>query len=122
MSRPAKDSIAPAHDPLHAYRSKRDFAQTPEPAAGGRAAKDQPLAYADLEGTVSKKVEAGETATVATVEDAPSEAAATNVVDLTELLAKSLAKRKPGGSIDDGANRAAPAKKAAARASTRRRR
>jgi hypothetical protein len=35
MSGLAKDPIAPARDPLHVYRSKRDFAQTPEPAEGG---------------------------------------------------------------------------------------
>ena len=69
---------------------------------------------------VRKKVEAGETATVTPLDDSPSVAGATNVVDLTELLARSLAKRKPGSNIDDGASTAAPAKKAAARASTRR--
>jgi DNA end-binding protein Ku len=67
---------------------------------------------------VSKKVEAGETATVTTLEDAPSEAAASNVVDLTELLAKSLAKRKPGGSAEAG-SLAVTAKKPAAKTSTR---
>jgi DNA end-binding protein Ku len=44
---------------------------------------------------VSKKVQAGETATVKSLEDAPAQAGASNVVDLTELLAQSLAKRKP---------------------------
>lgn len=69
---------------------------------------------------VSKKVEAGQTATVTTLEDAPSESGATNVVDLTELLAKSLAKRKPGSSVDGGASSAAvTAKRAAAKASAR---
>jgi DNA end-binding protein Ku len=58
---------------------------------------------------VSKKVEAGETATVTTLEDAPSEVSASNVVDLTDLLAKSLAKRKPP----------ATTKKSAAKTSTR---
>jgi DNA end-binding protein Ku len=51
---------------------------------------------------VSKKVEAGETATVTSLEDAPAEAGANNVVDLTDLLAKSLAKRKPEGSAKAG--------------------
>lgn len=70
---------------------------------------------------VSKKVEAGETATVNSLEDAPSEAGATNVVDLTELLAKSLAKSKPGGNAGDG-TRSVPvtAKKSAAKTPTRR--
>jgi DNA end-binding protein Ku len=70
---------------------------------------------------LSKKVEAGETAAVTALEDAPSEAGATNVVDLTELLAKSLAKRKPGSNADDRTSGVAPAKKATAKASTRRR-
>lgn len=71
---------------------------------------------------VSKKVEAGETATVTALEDAPAEARANNVVDLTELLAKSLAKRKPGSSAGDGTrNTAFTAKKSAAKTSTRRR-
>lgn len=64
---------------------------------------------------VSKKVEAGETATVTTLEDAPAEAGANNVVDLTDLLARSLAKRKPGSSADGGTR----SKKSAAKTSTR---
>jgi DNA end-binding protein Ku len=68
---------------------------------------------------VSKKVEAGETATVAT-QDAPSEKGAANVVDLTELLAKSLAKRKPGTDVDGATSSAVgTVKKAAARALAR---
>ena len=47
---------------------------------------------------VSKKVAAGETATVRAFEEAPAEAGASNVVDLTDLLARSLAKRKPASS------------------------
>jgi len=54
---------------------------------------------------VGRKLEAGETAAVTTLEDAPS-AAADNVVDLTELLAKSLAKRKPVGSAADSTQHA----------------
>ena len=46
---------------------------------------------------VNRKVEAGETERVAPLEDAASERGASNVVDLTELLAQSLAKRKPAG-------------------------
>jgi bifunctional non-homologous end joining protein LigD len=37
MSRLGEDSSAHAQDPLHAYRSKRDFGKTPEPAESGRA-------------------------------------------------------------------------------------
>lgn len=71
---------------------------------------------------VNKKVDAGETATVTSLEDAPSEAGANNVVDLTDLLAKSLAKRKPGGSAEPATrSTAATAKKAAPKTSTRRR-
>lgn len=44
---------------------------------------------------VNKKIAAGETETVTPLEDAPTAAFTSNVVDLTELLAKSLAKRKP---------------------------
>lgn len=38
MNRHPKPSLEPALDPLHAYQSKRDFALTPEPAAGGQSA------------------------------------------------------------------------------------
>jgi DNA end-binding protein Ku len=44
---------------------------------------------------VRKKVEAGETAVVTTLEEAPTDAASARVVDLTALLAKSLGQRKP---------------------------
>ena len=44
---------------------------------------------------VNRKVEAGQTERVAPLEAAASEGGASNVVDLTELLAQSLAKRKP---------------------------
>ncbi len=69
---------------------------------------------------VSKKVEAGETATVTTLEGPPSQTGASNVVDLTDLLAKSLAKRKPGSGVEDGTRgTAVTAKKSAAKTSTR---
>jgi DNA end-binding protein Ku len=51
---------------------------------------------------VNKKVEAGQTATVTPLEGAPSQSGANNVVDLTELLAKSLAKRKPRSTAEKG--------------------
>jgi DNA end-binding protein Ku len=71
---------------------------------------------------VRKKVEAGETATVTTLEDAPAQVGASNVVDLTELLARSLARRKPGDGTEGGAGSAGSrVKKAAAKAPTRRR-
>ena len=47
---------------------------------------------------VNRKVAAGETQTVTPLEDAPAQSETSNVVDLTELLANSLAKRKPAES------------------------
>ena len=68
---------------------------------------------------VSNKVEASETATVTALESAPSEAGANNIVDLTELLAKSLAKRKPASSAAEIArSKAVTAKTSAPRKST----
>ena len=72
---------------------------------------------------MNQKVAAGETETVTPLEDAPTEAGASNVVDLTELLAKSLAKRKPAspadgsaaagaGKVRKGAAKSAPRKRA----------
>jgi DNA end-binding protein Ku len=61
---------------------------------------------------VSKKVEAGETATVTAIEAVPSETGGTNVVDLTALLARSLAKRKP----ESGAEVVKPSPAVAAKA------
>jgi DNA end-binding protein Ku len=52
---------------------------------------------ASIRALVNRKVDAGETASVASVESQPATATSTNVVDLTELLAKSLAERKPPG-------------------------
>lgn len=70
---------------------------------------------------VRNKVEAGETATVTTLEDAPSLAGASNVVDLTDLLAKSLARRKPGRRSESGnGGAAASGKKPAPRTAGRR--
>ena len=71
---------------------------------------------------VNKKVAAGETQTVTPLEEAPAEAGTSNIVDLTELLAKSLTRRKPGsesaGKADVGT---ATAKQAASKTSTRKR-
>jgi bifunctional non-homologous end joining protein LigD len=41
MNRLPKPSLEPAHDPLSAYQSKRDFALTPEPAEGGQHIADR---------------------------------------------------------------------------------
>ena len=71
---------------------------------------------------VNQKVAAGETQIVTPLEDAPAQAGASNVVDLTELLAKSLAKRQPGSKPGSAAISGAGAvKKTASRASARKR-
>lgn len=60
---------------------------------------------------VARKREAGETRSVTPVEEAPAAGAASNVVDLTELLARSLKRRKAGadeGEDADEAEDAAP--------------
>lgn len=65
---------------------------------------------------VNQKVKAGETESVAPLENAAAHGAASNVLDLTELLAKSLAKRKPAplaaaGSAGGRPRSVTPAKK-----------
>ncbi|MCY7306032.1 MAG: Ku protein [Rhodoferax sp.] len=50
---------------------------------------------AAVQALVTKKVAAGETETVTPLEERPSEMGSGNVVDLTELLAASLARSKP---------------------------
>lgn len=54
MNRLSKRLTEPAHDPLHAYRWKRDFTLTPEPAAGGqtrgRSVAVKPLALSRMSG------------------------------------------------------------------------
>ena len=62
---------------------------------------------------VARKVKAGQTETVEPLEKAPDEAAASNVVDLTELLARSLKRGEAGAS--GAAKSTAPASAKAAR-------
>ncbi|MEO6031565.1 MAG: Ku protein, partial [Burkholderiaceae bacterium] len=58
---------------------------------------------------VNRKVAAGDTETVTTPTDEPStKASGSNVVDLTELLARSLGKRRPGADSDSGSKNHAP--------------
>ena len=82
-----------------------------------------PQAFSDeftgaIHALVRRKVAAGDTQQVTAVEDAAQSTQASNVVDLTELLAKSLAGRKPApkASARKTAARAA-AKKSTARSS-----
>lgn len=51
---------------------------------------------------IKQKVKAGKTETVAPLEDSAAQTGSSNVIDLTELLAKSLAKRKPGTAAKKG--------------------
>lgn len=69
-----------------------------------------------VQALVQKKVDAGDTTTVAPLEDAPAASATSNVVDLTELLARSLSQR--GGNppaADKTKAKPAPAVKAPVR-------
>ena len=73
---------------------------------------------------VNQKVKAGETESVVPLEDAAAQGAASNVLDLTELLAKSLAKRKPtplaaAGSVGGRPRSVTPAKKSRVKLPTR---
>ena len=64
---------------------------------------------------VNKKLKAGETEKVAALEDDAPGSAPSNVVDLTELLAQSLAKRKPASASPGSAAASRPATKRPAR-------
>ena len=70
---------------------------------------------------VTKKVAAGQTETVTPLEDAPAEAGASNVVDLTALLTQSLAKRKPAVGGGGPGAAAGAVKKTASRSAARKR-
>jgi len=60
---------------------------------------------AAIQALVAKKVAAGQTKTVTPLEETPSEAGTGNVLDLTELLAASLTKRKPTTAAAPGEGR-----------------
>ncbi len=60
---------------------------------------------AAVQALVSQKVAAGQTAAVTPLEVLPSKAGTGNVVDLTELLSASLAKRKPVSAAGRGNGR-----------------
>lgn len=72
-----------------------------------------------VQALVQQKIKAGDTKTVTPLEEAPETAAPSNVVDLTEMLARSLAQRK-GGSGKSGKD-TVPARRTAAKASVKRR-
>ena len=90
------------------------FAQLP-PAANGAAqmtAAFKPQQFKDdfttaIRALVQRKAKAGDKATVQPFEDAP-EAGSDNVVDLTELLRKSLGGRKPAAAPEKPAAKAKP--------------
>ena len=67
---------------------------------------------------VARKVAAGQTETVAPLEEAPDAGATSNVVDLTELLARSLKQGKPAAATKPRAA-AMPASQATAKAPAR---
>jgi len=76
--------------------------------------KWDPSEYSDkfttaIHALAAQRVKAGKTEKVTPLEDASGTTAATNVVDLTELLKKSLATRKGGGDRAGHASAAAPA-------------
>jgi DNA end-binding protein Ku len=85
--------------------------------------KWDPSAYTDkftsaIHALAAQRVKAGETEKVTPLEDASAvPGAAGNVVDLTELLKKSLASRKSGGGDSGAASAAAPGRKSAAKKS-----
>jgi DNA end-binding protein Ku len=68
----------------------------------------------------AQRLKAGKTKKVTSLEDAGVARQATNVVDLTELLKKSLATRKSGSGRSEAASEAAPARKAAGKAAATR--
>lgn len=76
-----------------------------------------------VQALVRQKVKAGDTKTVKPLEDATEAAAPSNVVDLTELLARSLLQRKGGAEKGGGKAKAAvaPARRARSSAPARKR-
>jgi DNA end-binding protein Ku len=84
----------------------------------------KPEAYEDrfvdaVQALVQRKREAGEVQTVTPIEEAPRAETPSNVVDLTELLARSLSQRKAGSG--EGSGKRAPARRAPAKSGARRR-
>ena len=96
--RPADELKLPAQGKTAAGLKPAELkmaAQLISDMTGPWKAADYSDRFADaVQELVNKKVAAGETETVTPLEDAPAQIGTSNVVDLTELLAKSLAKRK----------------------------
>jgi len=69
---------------------------------------------------IKQKHAAGETEQVTPLEDAPADDTASNVVDLTELLARSLGKKNTGGGKARPVSKASASKAAVAKAATKR--
>ena len=83
----------------------------------------KPADYADkftaaIHTLAAQRLKAGETEKVTPLEDAGEGAAQSNVVDLTELLKKSLSTRKSGGEGRSDAAAPAPARKSSAKKAT----
>ena len=77
---------------------------------------------AAVQALVSRKVAAGETQAVTPMEQPPAEVGTSNVVDLTELLAASLAKRKPvSGDARSESSAAVAPRKSVAKSTPRKR-
>jgi DNA end-binding protein Ku len=74
-----------------------------------------------VQALVRQKLKAGDTKTVAPLEDASEAAAPSNVVDLTELLARSLAGRKGGTAKKADDQEATPARRPKSTTTARRR-
>ena len=90
---------------------------------GDMTAPWKPQEYADkfslaIQALVDQKVAAGDTETVTPLEQERADVGSSNVVDLTELLAKSLAKRTTGSRAQSAAD---SPKKGAPKPSTRKR-
>ena len=138
---PGRRRAAAQHHPLGRARSGR-ATRSSLPAEGkgadkpeGRRAEDGGAAHrrhdrrveaerlwrqftAAIHALAAQRVEAGKTEKVTPLEDAGAAPGPSNVVDLTDLLRKSLATRKPGAESKAERGGASPARKSAAKKAT----
>jgi DNA end-binding protein Ku len=118
-----RDEIAFPGDGKGAARPKEGELKMALQLVRNMTGKWKPADYTDkftsaIHALAAKRVKAGATEKVTPLEDAAAAATASNVVDLAELLKKSLSMRKSGGAARAGAAPAvAPARKSAARKS-----